>query len=433
MNTHKTWARLKNFVGISRNNEGEYKYTFTDHKVRIEARGFDSAEDARSARLAAIKKAGLEVDANERVKFTRGSQSQRPKTKRYQRILKGRYKDGRTYYQVMGTDATTGKQRKFGNYPTLSQAIARRNDLLANKLVTEHDQQHPVEAWKGYDNARVNGIAMPLFKGQVPRVDSKIGYRGVVKIGGYYIGRIVVKGQVYYSSSFDNPRDAYFKGRLALEKQYLPKRPSKTATKPRPNDEMRGIFVEENGTTRTYKVMLEYHGHILHGGFFKRKSVAMKHRNQMIQELDASEREIKQYPERKVLPDPVTGKYIGVFGRKSFYVSQLNTGSTAKYLGTYMTPLGAGLARQRYAVERGIYLDQYGRQFRKTAEEKTISRNKPHQPQPYPDLPPNVYEGLTESGRRYLKIYFDGVFQPGRFNSVGAAVRQLKHLHKQFK
>lgn len=80
-----------------------------------------------------------------------------------------------------------------------------------------------------YENKRVEGVVMPLFKGKEPRKDSSTGYRGVQK---YYTRKsrqlryrawITVKGKKYYKSGFTTPEDAYYKGRLVLEDKYLPK------------------------------------------------------------------------------------------------------------------------------------------------------------------------------------------------------------------
>ena len=70
---------------------------------------------------------------------------------------------------------------------------------------------------------------MPLFKGKEPRKDSSIGYRGVSKYltrkskEERYRALITVKGKRYYKSGFLTAEDAYYRGRLELEKEYLPK------------------------------------------------------------------------------------------------------------------------------------------------------------------------------------------------------------------
>jgi hypothetical protein len=80
-----------------------------------------------------------------------------------------------------------------------------------------------------YDNKRVEGVVKPLFKGQEPRKDSSTGFRGVSK---YYTRKskelryrawITVNGKRYYKSGFKTPEDAYYNGRLLLEKEHLPK------------------------------------------------------------------------------------------------------------------------------------------------------------------------------------------------------------------
>lgn len=80
-----------------------------------------------------------------------------------------------------------------------------------------------------YDNKRVDGVVKHLFKGKEPRKDSSTGYRGVSR---YYTRKskemryrawITVKGKRYYKSGFMTADDAYYKGRIELEKKYLPK------------------------------------------------------------------------------------------------------------------------------------------------------------------------------------------------------------------
>lgn len=84
-----------------------------------------------------------------------------------------------------------------------------------------------------YDNKRIDGIAMPLFKDKEPRKDSSTGYRGVSK---YYTRKskelryrawITVKGKSYYKSGFKTPEEAYYNGRLKLEELHLPKKEEK--------------------------------------------------------------------------------------------------------------------------------------------------------------------------------------------------------------
>lgn len=89
-------------------------------------------------------------------------------------------------------------------------------------------QQDKINLREQYDNKRIDGIVKPLFKGKEPRIDSGTGFRGVSK---YYTRKskelkyrawITVSGKRYYKSGFDTAEDAYYKGRLQLEKRYLP-------------------------------------------------------------------------------------------------------------------------------------------------------------------------------------------------------------------
>lgn len=80
------------------------------------------------------------------------------------------------------------------------------------------------------ENKRVNDVLLPLFKDKEPRKDSSTGFRGVQR---YYTRKskevryrahITVNGKRYYKAGFMTPEEAYYNGRLRLEKQYLPKR-----------------------------------------------------------------------------------------------------------------------------------------------------------------------------------------------------------------
>lgn len=80
-----------------------------------------------------------------------------------------------------------------------------------------------------YDEKRVDGVVMPLFKDQTPRKDSSTGYRGVSKyqtrVGKEerYRAKITVNGKTYFKSGFMTAEEAYFNGRLKLEDEHLPK------------------------------------------------------------------------------------------------------------------------------------------------------------------------------------------------------------------
>lgn len=80
-----------------------------------------------------------------------------------------------------------------------------------------------------YENKRIDGVMVPLFKDKAPRKDSSTGYRGVSK---YYTRKskelryrawITVAGKQYYKSGFKTAEDAYYNGRLKLEDLHLPK------------------------------------------------------------------------------------------------------------------------------------------------------------------------------------------------------------------
>ena len=81
-----------------------------------------------------------------------------------------------------------------------------------------------------YEEKRIDGVAIQLFKGKEPRKDSLVGYRGVhkyytrVKREERYRAWITVKGKRYYMSGFLTPKEAYYNGRLLLEDKYLPEK-----------------------------------------------------------------------------------------------------------------------------------------------------------------------------------------------------------------
>lgn len=94
-------------------------------------------------------------------------------------------------------------------------------------------EQEKINLRKAYDDKRIDGVVKPLFKGKESRKDSSTGYRGVSR---YYTRRskelryrawITVKGKRYYKSGFKSAKDAYYQGRLVLEKEHLPKEKTK--------------------------------------------------------------------------------------------------------------------------------------------------------------------------------------------------------------
>ncbi len=89
-------------------------------------------------------------------------------------------------------------------------------------------EQNEVNLREQYDEKRVDGVAIHLFDDKA-RKDSSTGYRGVSK---YYTrvskelryrAWITVKGKRYYKSGFKTPEEAYYQGRLELERKHLPK------------------------------------------------------------------------------------------------------------------------------------------------------------------------------------------------------------------
>lgn len=113
-----------------------------------------------------------------------------------------------------------------GNITYVSTTYLNNGDTQScGCLKTELDVKH---LRKEYDNKRVDGVAIHLFTDKA-RKDSSTGFRGVSK---YYTRKskelryrawITVKGKRYYKSGFKTPEDAYYKGRLVLEEEHLPK------------------------------------------------------------------------------------------------------------------------------------------------------------------------------------------------------------------
>ncbi|MDW0113752.1 hypothetical protein QT711_11190 [Sporosarcina saromensis] len=113
------------------------------------------------------------------------------------------------YINAVSTDLTAGDTQSCGC------------------LKKEMEEKHLREK---YDEKRVNGVALQLFKDKEPRKDSSTGYRGVSK---YYTRKskelryrawITVDGKRHYKSGFNTAEDAYYKGRLMLEDLHLPKK-----------------------------------------------------------------------------------------------------------------------------------------------------------------------------------------------------------------
>lgn len=77
-------------------------------------------------------------------------------------------------------------------------------------------------------DTRIEGVAPRYFSNKKPRSDSTTGYRGVSKYlagskkGMRYQATLTIKGILYSKRNFLTPEDAYYNGRLQLEKEHLP-------------------------------------------------------------------------------------------------------------------------------------------------------------------------------------------------------------------
>lgn len=89
------------------------------------------------------------------------------------------------------------------------------------------EEQNDVNLRDKYEDKRVNGVAIHLFNDK-PMKNSSTGYRGVFK----YLTRvskeerygawITVNKKKFYKKGFSTAEEAYYNGRLELEKLHLP-------------------------------------------------------------------------------------------------------------------------------------------------------------------------------------------------------------------
>ena len=133
------------------------------------------------------------------------------------------------YYRVsvnIRDNSRSGHSKVVGKAKTMYEALEIRNKIESE--YRRKPEQDEINLREKYDEKRVDGVAMPLFKGKEPRKDSSTGYRGVQK---YYTrvsqeeryrAWITVKGKTHYKSGFVTPSEAYYNGRLRLEKEFLP-------------------------------------------------------------------------------------------------------------------------------------------------------------------------------------------------------------------
>ena|SRR5690554_430155 len=128
--------------------------------------------------------------------------------------------------------------RKHGHTIWLCQCDCGNTKYVPSTYLTSGDTQscgclkkekEETNLVEKYEDSRVDDVVLPLFKGKEPRKDSTTGYRGVSK---YYTRKskklkyrawITVNGKRYYKGGFDTPEEAYYKGRLELERLHLPK------------------------------------------------------------------------------------------------------------------------------------------------------------------------------------------------------------------
>lgn len=140
------------------------------------------------------------------------------------RVIKVAGKDKNDRYQWLCKCKCKNKVIVTGIY--LTNGDTKSCGCLKKKLEDKHLREK-------YDEKRIDGVAMQLFKGKKPRKDSSTGYRGVsryftrVSKQERYRAWIQVKGKRYYKSGFKTAKDAYYNGRLVLEDEHLPVRKEK--------------------------------------------------------------------------------------------------------------------------------------------------------------------------------------------------------------
>lgn len=77
---------------------------------------------------------------------------------------------------------------------------------------------------EAFQSKKIDGVTVQLFTDK-PNKNNASGYKGVVKRGlNNYQARIKVNGKTYYKYGFKTAEEAYYQGRLALEKEHLPEK-----------------------------------------------------------------------------------------------------------------------------------------------------------------------------------------------------------------
>lgn len=132
----------------------------------------------------------------------------------------------------------TGKKNKYGNYLWKCECSCSEHNIvyatihdlrvktvqscgcLAKEVLARPEQREALK--EGYEKkTHKSGLRYPDFK-RDKRNDNTSGYTGVTKKRNKWMAQLVVKGKRYSATGFDTPEDAYYKGRLKLEEEYLP-------------------------------------------------------------------------------------------------------------------------------------------------------------------------------------------------------------------
>lgn len=96
--------------------------------------------------------------------------------------------------------------------------LKREQDKINLKKQDNYDY-----LYHAFQNQKVDGVAVQFFTDK-PNKNNSSGYKGVIKKGDSYRASIKVNGKSYYKHGFKTAEEAYYKGRLVLEKEHLPKK-----------------------------------------------------------------------------------------------------------------------------------------------------------------------------------------------------------------
>lgn len=99
--------------------------------------------------------------------------------------------------------------------------LKRDQDKINLTGPKDGNYEHLREAFQAQ---KIDGVAVQFFT-DTPNGNNTSGYKGVVKKGrNNWQARIKVNGKSYYKHGFKTAEEAYYKGRLVLEKEHLPKK-----------------------------------------------------------------------------------------------------------------------------------------------------------------------------------------------------------------